>query len=52
MIALKKASDPSTKDTDPATKTWANGAFASADTDKSKKVTKEELTKYLSQGAE
>jgi hypothetical protein len=52
MIALKKASDPATKDTDPATKTWANGAFASADTDKSKKVTKEELTKYLSQGAE
>lgn len=51
MVALKSASDPSTKATDPATKTWVNGAFASADTDKSKNVSKDELTKYLTQGA-
>ncbi|SOB88192.1 hypothetical protein SAMN06297144_3337 [Sphingomonas guangdongensis] len=50
MVALKSASDPSTKATDPATKTWVNGAFASADTDKSKSVSKTELTTYLSQG--
>lgn len=51
MVALKSASDPATKASDPATKTWVNGAFASADTDKSKNVSKDELTKYLSQGA-
>jgi hypothetical protein len=51
MVALKSATDPSTKATDPATKTWVNGAFASADTDKSKSVSKAELTTYLSQGA-
>ena len=51
MVALKTASDPSTKPGDPATQTWVNGAFASADTDKSNVVTKEELTTYLSKGA-
>lgn len=52
MVALKTASDPSTKAADPATQTWIAGAFASADTDKSAVVSKDELTKYLSQGAE
>lgn len=52
MVALKTASDPATKATDPATVTWVNGAFASADLDKSSAVSKDELTKYLSQGAE
>lgn len=51
MVALKTASDPATKATDPATVKWVSGAFASADTDKSGAVSKEELTKYLSQGA-
>ncbi|KQN26699.1 hypothetical protein ASE86_11600 [Sphingomonas sp. Leaf33] len=51
MVALKSASDPSTKPTDPATKKWVEGAFASADKDKSKSVTQAELTTYLSQGA-
>ena len=52
MVALKSASDPATKAGDPATVKWIDGAFASADTDKSKAVSKDELTKYLSQGAE
>lgn len=51
MVALKSASDPSTKAADPATKKWVDGAFASADTDKSKTVSQTELTKYLSQNA-
>jgi hypothetical protein len=51
MVALKTASDPSTKATDPATVKWVSGAFASADTDKSGAVSKGELTNYLSQGA-
>lgn len=52
MVALKTASDPATKPGDPATVKWIDGAFASADADKSKAVSKDELTKYLSQGAE
>jgi len=48
MVALKTASDPTTKPDDPATKSWVNGAFASADTDKSAQVSKDELTAYLS----
>lgn len=51
MVALKTASDPATKATDAATVKWVDGAFASADADKSKSVSKAELTKYLSQGA-
>jgi Ca2+-binding EF-hand superfamily protein len=50
MVALKTASDPSTKATAPATKTWLTKAFAQADTDKNKKVSKAELTGFLSQG--
>ena len=49
MVALKTASDPSTKATAPATKTWLSQAFAQADTDKNKKVSQTELTGFLSQ---
>ncbi|AOH86999.1 hypothetical protein AWL63_21515 [Sphingomonas panacis] len=50
MIALKSASDPSTKPDAAATKTWVGQAFASADTDKSRTVSKTELTGFLSKG--
>ena len=50
MVALKTASDPATRADAPATKTWIGQAFASADKDKSKSVTKEELTGFLAQG--
>ena len=50
MVALKTASDPSTKAADASTQTWVGNAFASADTDKSSAVSKDELTKFLSQG--
>jgi hypothetical protein len=49
MIALKSASDPSTKATSPATKSWLNKAFAQADTDRNKKISQSELTGFLSQ---
>ena len=49
MFALRKASDPALKD-DAANKTYVTGAFATADTDKSKSVSKDELTNYLVQG--
>lgn len=49
MFALRKASDASLKD-DAANKTYVAGAFATADTDKSKSVSKDELTNYLTQG--
>ena len=49
MFALRKASDPSLKD-DAANKTYVAGAFTTADTDKSKSVSKDELTNYLVQG--
>lgn len=48
MVALKTASDPSTKATAPATKTWVTQAFAQADGDKNKKISKGELTTFLS----
>ena len=51
MIALKEKSDPSTKPDSPATKAWVDQAFASADKDKNKVLTKSELTGFLSQGA-
>ncbi|CAN5423051.1 hypothetical protein BH10PSE15_BH10PSE15_16620 [soil metagenome] len=50
MVALKTASDPSTKAEAATTKTWVGQAFASADKDKSKSVSKTELTGFLSQG--
>lgn len=49
MLALKSASDPSTKAEDPKTKTWMTQAFAQADSDKSQSVTKAELTAFLAQ---
>jgi hypothetical protein len=49
MLALKKTSDPAAKD-DAAYKTWTKDAFAQADTDKSKSISKDELTNFLAQG--
>lgn len=49
MFALRKAADPALKD-DAANKKYVAGAFATADTDKSKSVSKDELTNYLVQG--
>jgi Ca2+-binding EF-hand superfamily protein len=51
MLALKSASDPSVKAEDPKTKTWMTQAFTQADTDKSKSVSKDELTNFLSQAS-
>ncbi|WP_343890726.1 EF-hand domain-containing protein [Sphingomonas oligophenolica] len=51
MVALKEKSDPTTKPDSPATKAWVDQAFASADKDKNKVLTKSELTGFLSQGA-
>ena len=51
LVALKEKSDPSTKPDSPATKAWVTQAFASADKDKSKSLSKTELTGFLSQGA-
>lgn len=50
MVALKTKTDPSTKPDAPQTKKWVAAAFAQADTDKSKSLTKPELTSFLSQG--
>jgi len=50
MVALKKASDPATTADSPATKSWIGAAFAQADKDKSKSVSQQELTGFLSQG--
>lgn len=51
MVTLKTASDPTTSATSAETRTWVGAAFAQADKDKSKSVTKTELTGFLSQGA-
>lgn len=51
MVALKTASDPTTKAESAATKTWVNQAFASADTDKNKSLSKTELTGFLTKGS-
>ena len=50
MVALKSQTDPSTKADAPTTKKWVGSAFAQADTDKDKAVSKTELTGFLSQG--
>lgn len=50
MVKLKQASDPKATATDPKTKSWVNSAFAQADKDKSKSVSKPELIGFLSQG--
>jgi hypothetical protein len=51
MVALKTASDPTTKAESAATKSWVNQAFASADTDKNKSLSKTELTGFLTKGS-
>lgn len=48
MVALRTASDPSTKAESAEIKTWIGQAFASADADKSKSVSQGELTAFLS----
>ncbi|CAN5466442.1 hypothetical protein BH09PSE4_BH09PSE4_12140 [soil metagenome] len=50
MVALKTASDPKTDPASAAVKSWVSGAFAQADADKSKTVSKDELTGFLSAG--
>jgi len=50
MTALRTKADPSLKD-DAANKSWVAQAFTQADTDKSKSVSKDELTNFLSQGS-
>jgi hypothetical protein len=50
MVALKTKSDPATKADSPATKKWNTAAFVQADADKSKSVSKDELTGFLSKG--
>lgn len=53
MVALKDQEMKATGKMLPADKvtTWANGAFSTADTDKSNTVSKAELIAYLSRGA-
>lgn len=50
MVALRKASDPETDEASAEVQTWVGQAFASADADKSTKVSQVELTAFLSQG--
>jgi hypothetical protein len=50
MVALKSKADPTTKAGAPETKKWVSAAFAQADTDKNKSLTKTEVTSFLSQG--
>ena len=50
MVALKSKTDPSTKPDAPETKKWVSAAFAQADTDKNKSLTKAEVTSFLTQG--
>ncbi|KQN14463.1 hypothetical protein ASE89_12305 [Sphingomonas sp. Leaf30] len=49
MVALKTQSDPTTVAAAPETRKWVDGAFAQADADKNKMLTKAELTKFLTQ---
>lgn len=51
MVALRSASEPGTNAESAEVKTWIGNAFATADTDKSAKVSKTELTSFLSKGA-
>ena len=50
MVALKSKTDPTTKAGTPETKKWIATAFAQADTDRNKSLSKPELTSFLSQG--
>jgi hypothetical protein len=50
MVALKSKTDPTTKPDAPETKKWVSAAFAQADADKNKSLTKTEVTSFLTQG--
>jgi hypothetical protein len=50
MVALKSKTDPTTKPDAPETKKWVSAAFAQADADKNKSLTKAEVTSFLTQG--
>ena len=50
MVALKSKTDPTTKPDAPETKKWLSAAFAQADADKNKSLTKTEVTSFLTQG--
>ena len=47
MVALKSQTDPTTDANAAATKSWNKAAFAQADADKSKSVSKTELAGFL-----
>lgn len=49
MTALRTKADPSLRD-DAANKAWVAQAFSQADSDKSKSISKDELTNFLAQG--
>ncbi|MGN5374694.1 EF-hand domain-containing protein [Sphingomonas hankookensis] len=51
MVALRSASEPGVTAEKPEVKSWIKQAFAQADKDRSKAVTKAELTTFLSQSA-
>ncbi|MGL3821141.1 calcium-binding protein [Sphingopyxis sp. R3-92] len=51
MKKLRAATDPSVDPESAEVKTWIGQAFAAADGDKSKSVSKTELTGFLSRGA-
>jgi hypothetical protein len=51
MVALRSASEPGVTAEKPEVKKWVKQAFAQADKDKSKAVSKAELTSFLSQSA-
>ena len=51
MLALRRAADPSTSDTSPATRSYLTGAFRTADANRNGTVTREELTTFLGQPA-
>lgn len=52
MVALKTQTDPATDANSPATKKWNQAAFAQADKDKSKSLSKAELATFLAPAAQ
>jgi len=51
MVALRSASEPGVTPDKPEVRAWVKQAFASADADRSKAVSKAELTRFLTQNA-
>ncbi len=51
MVALRSASEPGVTADKPEVKSWIKQAFAQADKDKSRAVTKAELTSFLTASA-